>query len=165
MPSRRTHILVGAAAGVAYAAHRAKKMSRANPLVRVAGGAVGGALGGALPDIFEPAISSRHRGEGHSLSVATGIASSGAILTEWEEFCLKRAEQCRARPTTLVRDTQGVLFVPVPLNPLSQLISAFGELFWEFLAGFLNGLVVGYTSHLGLDALTPRSIPLLTRGL
>jgi hypothetical protein len=98
------------------------------------------------------------------VAAATAIVSSGNLLTQWEEFCLKKAEQCRARPMTLVRDTQGALFVPVPPNPLSQLLSKFGEIFWEFLAGFLNGLMAGYTSHLALDALTQRSIPLLTRG-
>jgi membrane-bound metal-dependent hydrolase YbcI (DUF457 family) len=164
MPSRRTHILVGTASGAAYAAHRAKRNLRANRLVRVAGGAAGGALGGALPDFFESAISSWHRGPGHSVAVATAIVSSGNLLAQWEEFCLKKAEQCSAIPMTLVRDIQGVLFVPVPPSPLSQLLSKLGEIFWEFLAGFLHGLMAGYTSHLALDALTPRCIPLLTRG-
>lgn len=164
MPSRKTHILVGTASGAAYAARRAKKHLRGNRVARVAGGAVGGALGGALPDFFEPAISSWHRGQGHSVAVATAIVSSGNLLTQWEEFCLKKAEQCSARPTTLVRDTQWALFVPIPPNPLSQLLSTFGEIFWEFMAGFLNGLMAGYASHLALDALTPRSIPLLTCG-
>jgi hypothetical protein len=98
------------------------------------------------------------------VAVATAVVSSGNLLTQWEEFCLKKAEQCKARPTTLLRDTQGALFVSGPPNPLSQLLSTFGEIFWEFLAGFLNGLMAGYTSHLALDALTPRSIPLLGRG-
>ena len=160
MPSRRTHTLVGAAVGAAYSAHRAKNPS----LARLGGGALGGALGGGLPDMFEPAISSWHRGPGHSMAVATAIVSSGNLLTQWEEFCQKKADQCRAIPTTRVSVPQGVLFVSVPLAPFSQLLSTFGELFWEFMAGFLNGLMAGYTSHLALDALTPRSVPLLTRG-
>lgn len=164
MPGRKTHTLVGAVSGAALAAHRTKKNIRHNRLARVAGGAVGGALGGALPDFFEPAISPWHRGQGHSVAAATAVVSSGNLLTRWEAFCLNSAERCRARPTKLVRDAQGALFVPVPPNPLSQVLLTFGEIFWEFLAGFLNGLVAGYTSHLALDALTPRSIPLLTRG-
>jgi hypothetical protein len=164
MPGRGTHTLVGAVSGAAFAANRTKNNFRANRLARVAGGAVGGALGGALPDIFEPAISSWHRGQGHSVAAATAVVSSGNLLTRWEEVCLKNAEQCRARPTKLVKDAQGALFVLVPLNPFSQTLSTFGEIFWEFLAGFLNGLMAGYISHLVLDALTPRSVPLLTHG-
>jgi membrane-bound metal-dependent hydrolase YbcI (DUF457 family) len=164
MAGHRTHIVLGTAAGAGYAAHRAKNRPGAKGLVRVAGGAMGGALGGALPDIFEPAISSWHRGLGHSVAVGSGLASRGYFLAQWEGFCLEKAEQCRVRPTTLVWDPQEDFYVQVPPNPLSQLLSTLGELFWEFLAGFLNGLVGGYASHLALDAFTPRSIPLLTRG-
>lgn len=53
---------------------------------------------------------------------------------------------------------------------LSRLIRSLGlllnlfELLWRLAAGFANGLAAGYLSHLALDAVTPRSIPLLKTG-
>ena len=66
MPDGKTHKLVGAGTGVVYAAYRAKQQSGPNWWIEVLGGAVGGYCGGLLPDIFEPAISSWHRGVAHS---------------------------------------------------------------------------------------------------
>jgi hypothetical protein len=96
--------------------------------------------------------------------MGTTIVYSRSMLKACEEFCQRRAEYNRLMRTTLVREKHGEFFVPVAENSFSQLLSVLGELFWEFLAGFLNGIAAGYASHLALDALTPHSIPLLARG-
>jgi hypothetical protein len=43
----------------------------------------------------------------------------------------------------------------------ASIFQRLAEWFWSFLAGVCGELVPGYVSHLGLDALTPRLIPLL----
>ncbi len=155
MPDERTHKYVGLGAGAAYACYRAKEQSPPNWLIEVAGGAVGGYLGGLLPDILEPAISSWHRDMAHSVIGGGAIIALKDSLTASERACRENAEKCRVIPM----EPQRNIFVPVSQQPLNPT-----ELFWRFLAGFLNGLAAGYVSHLVLDATTPRSIPLLTTG-
>jgi membrane-bound metal-dependent hydrolase YbcI (DUF457 family) len=163
MPTRRTHILVGSPTGAVYAAHRAKSRPPLGRLVQTAGGAFGGAVGSVLPDIFEPAISSWHREGCHSIAAGASIISSSSMFAGFQEFCRRQAEFCRDRPISMVENAEGI-FVTAPPDPFAKLLSVVGELFWEFVAGFLNGFAAGYVSHLALDAVTPRSIPLLTRG-
>ena len=43
---------------------------------------------------------------------------------------------------------------------LQQAWAEICEFVWILMAGFLNGLAAGYVSHLVLDAMTPRGIPL-----
>ena len=160
MPNRRTHKLVGAASGAAYAGYRAKEQSGLNWWAEVAGGGLGGFFGGPLPDAIEPAISPWHRDLAHSWAAGTGILATKNLLAAWETACRENADKCRAIPMTLVEN----FYVPVPVDPLSHLLSRSVELFWRFLAGFLNGIAAGYVSHLALDAVTPRSIPLLAAG-
>jgi hypothetical protein len=142
-----------------------KIRSLSNFLVAAVGGAVGGNFGSAIPDYFEPAISSWHRGTGHSCAAGAMILSANAVLSEWENYFRAKAERCKAIPTSPIQCSQGTMFVCAPPNPLEQLFSTLAELFWRFLAGLLNGVSAGYVSHLVLDAVQPRSIPLLTRGL
>lgn len=158
MPSENTHKYVGLVVGAAYAGHRAKAQSGPNWWAEVAGGAVGGYLGGRLPDILEPALSSWHRGVAHSCSAGGAIIVVKDPFTLWETACRENAEKCKAIPMA----PHGGMFVPVPIDLFSQMFLKLAELWWRFLAGFLNGLAAGYVSHLALDAATPRSIPLLT---
>lgn len=160
MPDSRTHKYIGVGAGAAFAFYRAKHLSAQKWLPEVVGGAVGGHIGGVLPDVFEPAISSWHRDVAHSCAIGGAIIGCKNGLSALEAACREKAEKSGAIPMV----PQGAGFVPVPADPLAQLLSGIGELFWRFLAGFLNGLAVGYVSHLALDAATPRSIPLLTTG-
>lgn len=151
MSDRKTHQQIGLAAGAVYASYRAKDQNTSNWLLEVAGGAARGYMGGLLPDILEPAISSWHRDVAHSCATGGTIVSALVnMLPEWETACRENAERCRAAAT-------------VSTDSAIQLLSALGELFWRFLAGFLHGLASGYVSHLALDAVTPRSIPFITR--
>jgi hypothetical protein len=48
-------------------------------------------------------------------------------------------------------------------HPVKTIVYFLAELFWRLLAGFAAGFIGGYISHLTLDALTPRGLPLLSR--
>ena len=160
MPDGKTHKYVGAGAGAAFAYYRANHLAAPNWLPEVVGGAVGGYVGGTVPDAIEPAISSWHRGLAHSCAAGGAIICIKDPLSGMVAACRENAEKCRA----IRMEPQGAAFVAVPATPLAQLLSGIAEFFWRFLAGFLNGLAAGYVSHLALDALTPRSVPLLTNG-
>jgi hypothetical protein len=159
MSDGATHKLTGVGSGAVFAGYRAKGQSFENFLAEVAGGAIGGYFGGILPDILEPAISSWHRSVAHSyVSGGTIVVSANAVLSSWEAACRNNAENCQA--LQMIPAPNGA-FVVAPSDPIQRFLSSLAELFWRLMAGFLNGLVAGYISHLGLDALTPRSIPLL----
>ncbi len=165
MPDGRTHKLVGLTAGIWYAAYQAKEQTAENWLLEVAGGALGGYLGGILPDVLEPAISSWHRDVAHSVAAGGTIVSLRDKLMKLEGWCRENAEKCKAIQMEQDTSSQGLKFVPAPIDPLSRVIVNICEMFWRLLAGALNGLAAGYVSHLALDATVgQRSIPLLTSG-
>ena len=159
MPNCNTHKLVGVMSGGLFAAYRAKDQSPDNRAAECVGGVIGGYFGGPFPDILEPAISPWHRGVAHSYSTgASVIAGAADILAGWEKVCRNNAENAKALRMT---QTPSGMSVPASPNPIQQALLSLEELFWRLAAGFLNGFVAGYVSHLALDALTPRSIPLL----
>jgi hypothetical protein len=160
MSDGKTHRLVGAGTGAVFAGFRAKEQKDHHWLAEVAGGALGGYVGGLLPDVLEPAISSWHRDVAHSYTAGGGIVAMRDALAAFVAACRENAEKCRAIPM----EQQGDVFVFVPVDPISRLLLDVFELLWRLAAGFANGLAAGYLSHLALDAVTPRSIPLLKRG-
>jgi len=145
----RTHRIVGGVAGGVAAAIAAGDRSPAEILVEALGGIAGGILGAMLPDELEPAIHSWHRSIMHSCSAAyVGAATLPALVAEWQAHCRNQAtHHDRAASSASVQ---------------SDRIWHLGcALLWRLLSGLLLGLVVGYASHLVLDAATPRSLPLL----
>jgi len=88
------------------------------------------------------------------------ILGLGNTLASLAAACRENAEKCNAIQMT----EQVNVYVPAVVGPLSKLLLAIEEFLWRFAAGLLIGLAVGYLSHLALDAVTPRSIPLLTAG-
>lgn len=162
MSDHSTHKLAGIGSGAVFAAYRAKHQSFESLLAEVGGGAIGGYLGGILPDVLEPAISSWHRSAAHSyISGGTVLASAKAMLSTWEMACRNNAENCKALRMIPTPDGS---FMVAPPDRIQQFLRSLAELFWRVAAGFLNGFTAGYISHLILDAVTPRSIPLLTSG-
>jgi hypothetical protein len=159
MPGRKTHQLVGATAGVAFAAVEAKNQPSQHMCIEMIGGGFGGYAAGMLPDWLEPAICSWHRGICHSATAGAAVLYARATLAQWAQICRQNADRCRMVPQ--VEDVHTGGWLPLPQTPLQQFCAQLGELFWRFLAGFLNGLAAGYVSHLALDAATPRGIPLL----
>ena len=158
MSDGNTHKLVGAGAGAVFAGFRAKEQKDHHWCAEVAGGALGGYIAGQLPDLLEPAISSWHRDVAHSYSAGGGIIALGNALAAFVAACRENAEKCEAIPM----EQQGDKFVPVAVDPFSKFLLDLFALLWRLAAGFANGLAAGYISHLALDAVTPRSIPLLT---
>jgi len=166
VPNGKTHKYVGVTAGLGFAAYQAKEQKGSDFWMEVFGGAVGGWPGARLPDIFEPAISSYHRGIAHSLTTGSVIVSQIPRLSEAVNYCREQAEQCKANPRrVLLIAVEGGVF-PIELSPgVGQFLSAIEQLLWRFLAGSLNGAVAGYVSHLALDGVVgKRSIPLITKG-
>jgi hypothetical protein len=166
MPDSRTHKCVGVAAGLGFAAYKAKEQNGLDFFMEIVGGAIGGWPGARLPDIFEPAISSWHRGTAHSLSAAGAIVSQAPRLDAFAAFCREQAESCKASPRRVLMVPVDGKVVPLELSEgVGNFLSKIEELLWRFLAGFVNGLAAGYISHLALDAVIgQRGIPLLTKG-
>jgi membrane-bound metal-dependent hydrolase YbcI (DUF457 family) len=153
MADGKTHEIAGVVAGGSWALYQARDQEFIGLLFEGIGGAIGGYVGGKLPDLLEPAIHSYHRDFCHSLT--TGVAlSAGTIsaMEKWAKFCRDNAEDCRIRRTESVDGCSGFIY-------------GFGEVVWRMLAGLLVGLVGGYISHLVFDAVTPRSIPLISKSL
>ena len=150
MPNRKAHRNVGAASGALIAGYRARAQRPPELLLETAGGALGGLLGGSLPDVLEPVISSWHRDIAHSWAAGAGIIRATSGLQQWESYCRERAgHYSRLRA--------------VAQDPLFRALHFLAEIFWRLAAGFASGLGAGYASHLLLDALTPRGIPLMVR--
>lgn len=156
MPDGKTHALVGAGSGAVYSGYRAKDQDQ-DWWVEVIGGAIGGYVGGKLPDWIEPAVSPWHRSTAHSGAVGGGVLAIGNAIAACGAACRENAETCKS----LRMQQQGDVFVFVPLDPLSNFFANLFEFLWRLAAGFVNGLAAGYVSHLTLDAMTARSIPLL----
>jgi hypothetical protein len=47
------------------------------------------------------------------------------------------------------------------VTALEQAAHQLLEMLFRLLAGFIAGLLAGYASHLALDALTPKGLPVL----
>ena len=165
MPGRKTHAYVGLTAGMGYSAFQAKGQSSLGLVFEIAGGALGGYWGGQLPDVFEPAVHSWHRGLAHSGATGIAIVTKGkSALNRFQDQCRREADVCRFKRESLKmvpHPSEPNLFAPAPDDQWEHLCLTLQELLLRFAAGFANGVAAGYVSHLALDATTPRSVPLL----
>jgi hypothetical protein len=167
MANRKTHRRVGRVSGALYGAHRAKDQRVGHFITESIGGAIGGDIGAMAADWLEPAVSSWHRGAAHSCAAGGIVLSIGDTLAQVEIFCRAEAQRKamqRSELEMVPHPTLPDMFVPAPGSVLTNLWLLACELLWRAAAGFANGLAAGYVSHLVLDAGTPRSIPLLTKG-
>jgi hypothetical protein len=145
----QAHRLGGAVAGGGVAFVTRKGQNGIETLVEVLAGAGGGILGAKVPDWIEPATHSWHRGTAHSFTVAGGItAGSSQGIVSMEASCQERIATARLR-------------LQYAATPGEQLLHTLEILFWLALVALLKGLAGGYVSHLALDALTPRGIPII----
>lgn len=148
MPRFRTHAEAGAVAGALAAAVAAPDAVTGNALVaEIIGGVIGGLCGGVVPDMIEPAHHPGHRKIAHSLFVGGVITL--ARVSEWQARCRSTAAMARARADSCLAGTP------------ERVRAEWDEFVWWLLAGALAGLTAGYASHLALDALTPRGLPIL----
>ena len=155
MANLAEHDALGVLAGCTFALLLAAKGSQQGDaldvLFEAMGGAVGGKLGSRLPDVLEPPTSSWHRSTAHSL-VATGTV---AAFVPPKTNALAEALRVHSRRSRQLADEQPTA---AGRHQLARFLS-------RFAAGALNGLPAGYVSHTVLDSATPRSIPLITKGL
>jgi len=152
MSNRETHAIVGALAGGGFAAYRAHEQEQLqlDAILETIGGAIGGYIGGRLPDVIEPASVPDHRGLAHSVTTGGAVLYIDyKIFGQWEQWFRSEAERYR------IEREQRVLAGP------EELAYSLMETVLRIAAGALTGFVVGYLSHLMLDANTPRGLPLL----
>jgi biotin transporter BioY len=121
-------------------------------LAETIGGGAGGWLGAALPDWIDPATSPNHRHVGHGVANAIGAVWLSAETILWIQRRLReRADRLKFERAYVQND-------------LIKFLYWLEEIALRFLAGFFHGLNAGYLSHLFLDALTARGIPIFARG-
>ncbi len=150
MPGHSTHLKAGTISGAAagFLAARAVTPDRTGRDTAV--GALGGAIGGTAPDLLEPATSPAHRDLCHSLIFTTAL--SVGLYALWRGKCREQALACEARATSVS-------------DPSAREREEKAAAMWRDLGAFALGVAAGYASHVLLDSQTPRSVPLLGRGL
>lgn len=138
MPNRVVHRTTGAAAGLAISLVETQGAPREKRTVEVIAAMAGGVAGAAAPDWIDPPTSPNHRSMGHSIVIAgggLGVAISNVDI--WRAALQSRAAASFSEGRT------GAGY--------SYLIAS----------GLLTGFIVGYASHLILDAGTPKGLPLV----
>jgi hypothetical protein len=149
MPKRRTHLAVGATAGVALSALNSLDQNAFDLVLEVLGGWCGGRAGAALPDILDRPIHPGHR------AIAHGVVPVGTALALW----IKNLEPLQDNLRGLAnRHRAQRISAQDPLEALGHLLA---EWIFRFLAGLVAGFGAGYISHIILDFGTPGCIPLV----
>jgi len=147
MPNRAVHVLTSGLVGGAYAFKQAGSQAGPAAALETLGGLGGGYLGGRLPDLLDPPDCPNHRARAHSLLVGGVLIDlCQGQLEAWQRTCRDWAEKLTARKAAAA-----------PGSPEAFLLGV-AEVACRLLAGFLAGLLAGYLTHLGLDALTPASL-------
>jgi hypothetical protein len=148
MPNRQTHLAFGAASGAAKAAWEVRNLPARQLVPEIIGGGFGGLSTSTLPDVLEPAVHSWHRSVAHAGS--SGIIGTLAIqqkIAKWQDLC--RSEANRHDYLSAAAQDDWARFWHSVIAFVLRVAS-----------GILAGLPAGYASHLVLDAMSPRSIPL-----
>jgi hypothetical protein len=149
MPGRNTHLVIAAICGGAAAYLVAREAGSSDAFPEILGGVAGAFVTAMVPDAIDPATSPSHRASGHSVAVA-GLVSRAVPP------CCRFATRCRKSAETF-RD-----FAAQPdIQPGERANHQFSELASRFVAGFAIGLPVGFLSHIGADATTPRGLTLV----
>lgn len=146
MPNRVVHELAGVLAGAGGAWLSSKGARNADPFLEIVGGAIAGYAGGVVPDVIDPPDSPNHRGIAHGLAAAALVAS-----VPWNE-CAQDWRDEAARHRALAAD---------PMLAKERTWHELAAIFCGLLAGAHIGLPCAYGSHLALDGVTPRSLPVV----
>jgi hypothetical protein len=149
MPNREVHILTSSVTGGVWALHRAGGQSPEDSFLEMVGGILGGSISGTMPDKLDPPTSPNHRALGHSAGVATlALPRIQGLLLSWESHLRYLADEVRKQ-----RSQEGSDFAKILLTLL--------EIVLRIAVGIASGVVAGYSTHLVLDALTSKSLPLI----
>ena len=147
MPGKQSHIWGGVGTAVAVDLLAPPRVDQSDRLWHGVGAALGGAFGGVLPDVLEPASDPNHRQFCHGIlpSLACWYFSKG-FYEQGYQAVLKWASS--ADPGFWLPEMHdGGRGLPRWLRMV--------------IAGFVRAVPIGYLSHLALDLLTPRSLPLV----
>ncbi len=145
MPGKRTHSGVGLAIGLGAGVLAVQGGDPEYRVIEVAFAGLGGWIGGVTPDLLEPASDPNHRAFFHSLTAGGGIAAVASA--DWLKSIRARADECAARASAAPEGSD--------LRRSEELKC----LALHCAAGLLIGFLAGYASHLVLDAVTPRGLP------
>lgn len=149
MANKETHVAVGLVCGGTLAYCRSEGQPTADRLGAVIGGLLGGWGGARLPDLIDVPLSPNHRSHAHSVAAGLGIAAKAKdLLLSWESDLRVRLENIRVQKAGAV--SQG-----------DKLWLGLMEVLLQIGVGILVGLIAGHASHLALDFLTPKCLPLL----
>jgi hypothetical protein len=147
--NERAHQAVAIPAGIAVSLFQTQGQPSFGRILEVAGAGCAASLGARLPDWWDPPNCPDHRSWAHSLSLAAaGTAAAGANLADLQRY-LRWQAASHAQAAYWATD------------PLVRSWHTLCEWFYLFLSGCFVGVLVGYGSHLALDAFTPRSLPLI----
>jgi hypothetical protein len=150
MPNRNVHTAAGI--GTAWLGGylmAPKDMTPDDRPLYALGLTFGGWLGSRMPDMLDPPTHPGHR------SYAHGLVAAGAVaIGEW----MKGVAHCRSRAATLRAEAD---VCDAFLNVADAQNKRAWANFWIFAAGAVQGFGLGYASHLALDALTARSLPVI----
>ncbi len=149
MPNRPVHIAVGVPAGIAFSLYKAQLENSQATLLEAIGGALGGFSGGVLPDLVDPPDGPNHRRIAHGIAPIAGLAYVATRNVEG----IQRYFRTQASRYAILNQTSQ-----------SQALAAwYGllEILMRIIAGAVAGFIAGYSSHVMLDFMTPRSLPLV----
>lgn len=147
MPGNEAHSLAGFAAGVAaIPACRKVLISEPSPIEKGIA-IIASMIGSCTPDWLEPADSPEHRGFYHSY-IGGSLVAVGTVKAAYE--LQKKLKKLEAAFLWYRENGR-----PIPTDDLSL----YRILRW--ILCFVTGFSCGYGSHLVLDGMTPKSLPLL----
>lgn len=149
MACGKDHKEMGIACGLLAAAWaQPPDFQGALALAELVGGGIGGAGGAALPDLLEPATSSYHRKFFHAVMPA-GVSAHQGITP-----LLRVQADLRTRALELIKEGKQ------EVDPHRRLGLFIQAMLLAALGGAVVGMAAGYASHLALDAMTPRGLPI-----
>ena len=143
----KTHQAIAIPAGVAFSLFQSQEQPVLGKMLEAAGAGLAASFGARLPDIWDLPTNPNHRSWAHSFLGAASVGSYIYQNVQMAQNSLREQAASHARASQLAVD------------PLTKILHTLCEWLYRFLSGCLVGFVVGYGSHLTLDAFTPRSLP------
>lgn len=154
MPDYKTHNNTGLIAGVILGLANISTENNPSKTIDIVAEALGCILGckfgSTIPDILEPALDSWHRSTFHSYTLGTTMVLSAPRLVEsWRNYCLQQVE---------IHEYSAHVYQGCYGIGNQHYMMA---LIWRVFRGLAPGIITGYISHLALDSVTPRGLPLI----
>ena len=149
MANGKLHAAVGGTVGGGFAYITAVQQPPPQVVLEIIGGCFGGVVGAKAPDWVDPPTSPNHRGIGHG-AIPVSVVAKWYLdnLQSWQTECRVMVEDHARYRNQSQTD-------------LERMWHGFLEMMFRLFAGFLAGLPAGYLSHIGLDVLTPKCLPVI----